>query len=305
MVSAKLESAMLRWSGRVAVVTGASSGIGRSIAEELVKKGLQVVGLARRLDRLEELKDEVQGAPGRFHPIKCDITSEEDILAAFEWTKKHLNGVDILVNNAGVGTIQTLIENTTSELRKILDVNVLGLSICTREAVKSMRERGVDDGHIIHINSIAGHYIIDIPSVHFYSGSKHAVTVLTEGLRRELVALNSHIRVTSISPGVVDTEIFEVINPVNGKEKKEQLLQNNPFLNSKDISDAVLYTLGTPPHVQESVCHQEIIIVCSNNLVRFLRSTLVNISIYQDSNKTLNPHTVKRKKNIKHFNNIH
>nr|CAD7578516.1 unnamed protein product [Timema californicum] len=73
---------------------------------------------------------------------------------------------------------------------------------------------------------------------------------LTEGLCRELVQLNSHIRITSISPGVVDTEIFEVINPVNGKEKKEQLLQNNPFLNSKDISDAVLYTLGTPPHVQ-------------------------------------------------------
>nr|CAD7415027.1 unnamed protein product [Timema poppensis] len=151
-VSAKLASAMLRWSGRVAVVTGASSGIGRSIAEELVKKGLQVVGLARRLDRLEELRDEVQNAPGKLYPIKCDITSEEDILAAFEWTKEHLNGVDILVNNAGVGTIQTLIENTTSELRKILDVNVLGLSICTREAVKSMRERGVDDGHIININ---------------------------------------------------------------------------------------------------------------------------------------------------------
>nr|CAD7198837.1 unnamed protein product [Timema douglasi] len=144
----------------------------------------------------QELKDEVQGTPGKLHPIKCDITSEEDILAAFEWTKKHLNGVDILVNNAGVGTNQTLIENTTSELRKILDVNVLGLSICTREAVKSMRERGVDDGHIIHINSIAGHYIIDVPSVHFYSGSKHAVTVLTEGLRRELVKINSHIRVT-------------------------------------------------------------------------------------------------------------
>nr|CAD7614220.1 unnamed protein product [Timema genevievae] len=187
---------MLRWSGRVAVVTGASSGIGAAIAEELVKQGLQVVGLARRLDRLEELRDQIQDAPGKFHPIKCDITNEEDILAAFEWTKEHLNGVDILVNNAGVGTIQTLIENTTSELRKILDVNVLGLSICTREAVKSMRERGIDDGHIIHINSVAGHCYSDFPSIHFYSGSKHAVTVLTEGLRRELVQLNSHIRVT-------------------------------------------------------------------------------------------------------------
>nr|CAD7453794.1 unnamed protein product [Timema tahoe] len=204
-----------------------------------------------------------------------------------------------------------------------MDVNVIGLSICTREAVKSMRERGVDDGHIININSVAGHYIPNVLNIHLYSASKHAVTVLTEGLRRELVALNSHIRVTrtgptqlshqshgefykrlteglgrelvqlnshirvtrtgptqlshqshgefykrlteglgrelvqlnshirvtSVSPGIVDTHIYES-DPVNGKAKKEYLLKNNPFLKPKDIADAVLYALGTPPNVQ-------------------------------------------------------
>nr|CAD7198835.1 unnamed protein product [Timema douglasi] len=263
---------MLRWSGRVAVVTGASSGIGRSIAEELVQKGLQVVGL----DRQEPLEEHVECGPGTFHHIKCDITNDEEIMAAFEWLRNNRNGLDILVNCAGVATSSKIIENTTSELRKILDVNVLGLSICTREAVKSMRERGVDDGHIININSITGHYIPNILNIHLYSATKHAVTVLTEGLRRELVALNSHIRVTShgefykrlteslcrelvalnshirvtsISPGMVDTHIFES-DPVNGKAKKENLFKNHPFLKPKDIADAVLYALGTPPNVQ-------------------------------------------------------
>ncbi|CAG2061588.1 unnamed protein product [Timema podura] len=130
-----------------------------------------------------------------------------------------------------------------------MDVNVIGLSICTREAVKLMREKGVDDGHIININSVAGHYIPNALNIHIYSASKHAVTVLTEGLRRELVALNSHIRVTSVSPGIVDTHIYES-DPVNGKARKEYIFKNNPFLKPKDIADAVLYALGTPPNVQ-------------------------------------------------------
>nr|CAD7401747.1 unnamed protein product [Timema cristinae] len=238
----------------LAVVTGASSGIGRSIAEELVKKGLQVVGL----DRQEPLEEHVECGPGTLHHIKCDITNDEEIMAAFEWLRNNRNGLDILVNCAGVATSSKLIgklrlmnvsENTTRELRKIMDVNVLGLCICTREAVKSMRERGVDDGHIININSVAGHYIPNILNIHLYSATKHAVTVLTEGLRRELVALNSHIRVTSISPGMVDTHIYES-DPVNGKANKEYLFKNNPFLKPNDIADAVLYALGTPPNVQ-------------------------------------------------------
>nr|CAD7200809.1 unnamed protein product [Timema douglasi] len=144
---------------------------------------------------LKALKEQVKDAPGQLHPLKGDVSKEQDILAVFDWTKKHLGGVDILINNAGVGTNHSIIENQTSEISKVFNLNVLGLSICTREAVKSMRERGVDDGHIIHINSIAGHSILNLP-LHFYTASKHAVTVLTEGLRRELVALNSHIRVT-------------------------------------------------------------------------------------------------------------
>nr|CAD7410970.1 unnamed protein product [Timema poppensis] len=111
-----------------------------------------------------------------------------------------------------------------------------------------MRERGVDDGHIIHINSIAGHSILNLP-LHFYTASKHAVTVLTEGLRRELVALNSHIRVTSVNPGNVETEFVDAMGTM-GETNSAAYYKENPFLASRDISDAVIYTLSTPPHVQ-------------------------------------------------------
>nr|CAD7616738.1 unnamed protein product [Timema genevievae] len=109
-----------------------------------------------------------------------------------------------------------------------------------------MKERGVDDGHIIHINSVLGHSLPGGRNVSMYHASKHAVTVLTEGLRRELVQLGSKIKVTSVSPGVVVTEFMNLY----GEEIKNRLYTENPTLQSKDIADAVVYTLGTPPHVQ-------------------------------------------------------
>ncbi|XP_069683513.1 farnesol dehydrogenase-like [Periplaneta americana] len=236
---------MERWSGRVAVVTGASAGIGAAIAQELVKKGLKVVGLARREERMQELANSLKSAPGKLHPIKCDVTKEEDVKEAFKWVKDNLGGTDILVNNAGVASFNTLIDGPVENWRKIYDLNVLALCMCTKEALQSMKEKGVDDGHIIHINSIAGHKVLDFFCL--YSSSKHAVTALTEGLRCELVKQKSKIRVTSISPGAVKTEIIEVSGLTFNKMDEYKTM---PFLDSKDIADSVLYVLGTPPHVQ-------------------------------------------------------
>ncbi|XP_069683499.1 farnesol dehydrogenase-like [Periplaneta americana] len=236
---------MERWSGRVAVVTGASAGIGAAIAQELVKKGLKVVGLARRVERVQEMATTLKSAPGKLYPIKCDVTKEEEVKKAFKWVKDNLEGTDILVNNAGVASVNTLSGGPVENWRKIYDLNVLALSMCTKEALQSMKEKGVDDGHIIHINSITGHKMID--PVAMYSSSKHAVTALTEGLRRELVNQKSKIRVTSVSPGAVTTEIGEAsgITPEMMEKFKDM-----PFLASEDVADAVLYVLGVPPHVQ-------------------------------------------------------
>ncbi|XP_023714644.1 farnesol dehydrogenase-like [Cryptotermes secundus] len=242
---------MERWSGRVAVVTGASSGIGAAIAAELTKKGLKVAGLARRVERVEELSKSLKSAKGKLHAVKCDVSNESDVQAAFKWVKANLGGVDILVNNAAVAYDTSLSSGSTEELKRMLDLNVLGLSVCTKEALQSMKERGVDDGHIIHINSVGGH----VPPREFYamfSASKHAVTALTEGLRRELVNLKSKIRVTSLSPGLVRTEM-----------PPEKFLDTCPSLNPEDIADGVLYVLGVPPHVQ---IHELTIIPVGQNI---------------------------------------
>nr|CAD7394920.1 unnamed protein product [Timema cristinae] len=234
-----------RWSGRVALVTGASVGIGAAIVRELVKNGLIVVGLARRAELVEELSAELKGAPGKLHALKGDLTKEEDILAAFDWIKKNLGRIDVLVNNAGVLHLSMLTGGETSQWKQIFDLNVIGLSISTREAFKLMKEKGVDDGHIIHINSVAGHSLVNFPGIVPYSASKHAVTVLTEGLRRELVQLGSKIRVTSISPGGVDTDMVKSVTGQSPIPEGEF-----PLLQAEDIANAVTYVLGTPPHVQ-------------------------------------------------------
>ena len=233
-----------RWEGKVAIVTGASSGIGEAIAKDLVKEGLQVIGIARRKDRLESLSASLKNTKGKFHPFVGDVSKESDILKAFEFAKT-VGPVHILINNAGIFRINTLTDGDTEKWRQVLDVNVLGLCVATREAVRDMRKNEVD-GHIIHINSVGGHKVI--PDSNVYSASKFAVTALTETLRLELNSLGSKIKVSSVSPGFVKTEIGEAAG--FSKEQFEEILKTMPSLESQDVSDGVLYVLGTPPHVQ-------------------------------------------------------
>jgi len=244
---------MERWKGKIAVVTGASSGIGAAIAGHLVETGVTVVGLARRKEKVEELARKLQGSPGKLYAIATDITKEEDILKAFKWIKYNLGPVHILVNNAGVGRATNLIEGDTKLWKDIIDTNVMGLCIATREAVNDMRANKVD-GHIIHINSIVGHTVLNIPDTNIYPASKHAVTALTETLRQELNSIGSKIKITSISPGLVDTNMFDAGAAASGKsgvsKQKQEFFKSLPSLQPEDVADAVNYVLATPPHVQ-------------------------------------------------------
>ncbi|XP_072041943.1 dehydrogenase/reductase SDR family member 11-like isoform X2 [Amphiura filiformis] len=238
-----------RWVGRVALVTGASAGIGAAIAKRFAQLGLKVVGCARNIDKIKTLEDELQKskASGSVHAIKCDVSQETEVLSMFKEIKEKYGGVDVCVNNAGLNHATSIIDGKTEDWKHIFDVNVLGLSICTREAVKSMRERNVDDGHIIHLNSTLGHWVLPISTIHLYSASKHAVTALTEGLRQELREIKSHIRVTSISPGLIKTEFAP---RALGQEAADGLYAAIPWLEADDIADAVVYALQAPPHVQ-------------------------------------------------------
>ncbi|XP_050723083.1 dehydrogenase/reductase SDR family member 11-like [Eriocheir sinensis] len=146
---------MERWSGRVALVTGASMGIGASVARRLVAEGMKVVGAARSIDKLLAMADELKGQRGALIPIKCDLTKDEEVLAMFAKIKKDLGGVDVCINNAGFAHNKSLLEGSPKEWREMMDLNVVALCLCTRESIASMRERGVDDGHIIHISRYA------------------------------------------------------------------------------------------------------------------------------------------------------
>ncbi|KAJ8931738.1 hypothetical protein NQ314_015270 [Rhamnusium bicolor] len=115
-----------------------------------------VVGLARRKDRLDQLAKKLSGKKGKLFPVKTDLTKEEDILNAFKWTKENLGPIHILINNAGYAETGYITDGDTELWNKIFQLNVIGLSIATREAVKDMKANNVD-GHIIHINSLAGH----------------------------------------------------------------------------------------------------------------------------------------------------
>ncbi|XP_030633074.1 dehydrogenase/reductase SDR family member 11-like [Chanos chanos] len=242
---------MDRWRGRVALVTGASVGIGAAIAKTLVQCGMKVVGCARNVEKIEKLAVECKssGFSGTLIPYKCDLSVEEDILSMFSAIKASHQGVDVCINNAGLALPESLLSGKTGGWKTMMDVNVLALSICTRESYLSMKERNIDDGHIININSMSGHRVVPVADVHFYSATKYAVTALTEGLRQELREAKTHIRATCISPGIVETEFAYRLHSAN-QDKAAATYSSLKCLEANDIASAVVYVLSAPPHVQ-------------------------------------------------------
>ncbi|EDV43756.1 uncharacterized protein Dana_GF16364 [Drosophila ananassae] len=237
---------MDRWQNRVAVVTGASSGIGEACCKDLVAKGLIVVGLARREERLKQLKGSLTAdQQARFYIRKCDVSVEQQVVDTFAWVDKTLGGADVLVNNAGVLRFSEITQaGNSADMRDILDTNVLGFVWCTREIFQSQEKRNVTDGHVVVINSVVGH---KIPrgsglSTNLYAPSKFAVTALVEVLRQEFLQKKTQTKITSISPGAVDTEILDDSIKAN--------FPGLPMLRSEDVADAVSYCIQTPPNVQ-------------------------------------------------------
>ncbi|KAL7635040.1 UNVERIFIED_CONTAM: hypothetical protein RMT77_014025 [Armadillidium vulgare] len=239
---------MEKWKGRVAMVTGASSGIGAAICEDLVKHGMKVVGAARRIEKMQELGEKLKNEKGTFLPVECDVTKDEDIYALFDKIKETFGGVDVCVNNAGiVGTGLDLLNGKPEEWRQITNVNVIALCLCSKLTVNSLQERGVDDGHIINISSLAGHKVYPFGESHFYTGTKHAVQALSEGLRQELQADNSGIKLSVVSPGLVKTEVF---NHIHGSSMYDKIYEGNTSLKSEDIADLVSQILSAPPYME-------------------------------------------------------
>ncbi|KAH8246106.1 hypothetical protein KR026_009927 [Drosophila bipectinata] len=235
---------MERWTNRVAVVTGASSGIGAELSRKLVAAGVVVVALARRLDRLEQLRQDLPEVEQRqrLHLRQCDVTDVVAVNSVFDSIKGQLGGVDILVNNAGKLSGGQLLTMPLDIVQQVLQTNVMGVVQCTQRAFESLRERQVT-GHVVLINSIVGHYLFNpLPGsqqeLNMYPATKHALTALTELFRQELRDFKTQVKVTSISPGLVDTELVP------------QAYKTLPMLQAEDVANAIMYALATPPHVQ-------------------------------------------------------
>lgn len=233
-----------RWRGRVALVTGATSGIGEAVARRLAREGLRVALCGRRGDRLEALAGELE-KHGEVIAERADLRREREALALFEAIRARFGGVDVLVNNAGVGRNAPLVDGDTQAWREMLELNLLALCVCTREAVRDMRRRG-DDGHVIHVSSMAAHRVP--PGSGVYSATKFGVRALTEALRQELHALGSRIRVSAVSPGYVETEF--AANYFGSEEAAKRIYGRFKVLEADDVADAIAWLLARPEHVQ-------------------------------------------------------
>ena len=188
--------------GAVAVVTGASSGIGEATAVELARRGVKVVLAARRLDRLEELADRIERAGGTALAMRCDVGAPDQLESLPAVVAEAIGPCDILVNNAGVPGGGTFAELDYQQIEQIVRVNVLGVIYGTRAFLPGMLKRG--RGHIVNVASLAGRFAV--PGAAVYSATKHAVVAFSEALDYETQP--EGVRITSVNPGLVATEMF-------------------------------------------------------------------------------------------------
>ncbi|NEN25061.1 SDR family oxidoreductase [Cryomorpha ignava] len=225
---------------KVAVVTGASSGIGKAIVKKLSEKGCRVVLASRSLDKLKVIK---AGLKGETMVVELDVTDSESVSKAFEKINNEFGKVDILVNNAGVMPLTYLKNEHLEEWLKTIDVNVKGVLRCMQAVLPGMIDR--KDGHIVNIASIDGKEFYKGGAV--YSASKAAIIALSRAMRLE-VSSEYNIRVTCIEPGTVDTDLRGDISDKEF-EKNQDWDDNEAKLKPEEIADGILYALSQPESV--------------------------------------------------------
>jgi len=228
---------------KIAIVTGASSGIGYATALALSKAGAKVAIGARRTDKLSELENEIIKNGGQAFSQKLDVTQKSDCDSFVNSVMEKFGGVDILVNNAGLMPLSFIKNLKIDEWDQMIDVNIKGVLYCTAAVIPHMIEK--KSGHIVNISSVAGRIVF--PSGSVYCATKHAVTALSEGLRQEF-STRKNIRVTCIEPGVVSTELTNTITDESLKDFVENA-KKMESLSAQDIANAILYAVEAPNHV--------------------------------------------------------
>lgn len=229
--------------GKVALVTGASSGIGEATAIALALEGASVALVARRADRLEKVFQHISDKSGQAISIVADVADEIQAHDMVQRVHAQWGRIDILVNNAGIMQLGLIDGANTEEWRGMININLLGLMYATRAALPAMKMQS--GGHIINISSTAG--LEANANTAVYSATKFAVGAFTEALRKEN---HSHkIRVTLIEPGAVATELGVQVTDPESKAWAKAWMESKTPLASEDIAAAILYAVTQPPHV--------------------------------------------------------
>lgn len=229
---------------QVALVTGASSGIGEATALALATEGAAVALAARRADRLESLARRIAVMGARVLVVPTDVTQRAAVRTMVQRIVSTFGHLDILVNNAGVMLLAPIRKVTVGEWDRMLDVNVRGLLSCIGEALPHMLERR--QGYIVNVGSVAGRRPFYGGTV--YAATKFAVRAISAGLRLEL-APHDNIRVVDIEPGVVDTELGQHVTDPDMREGFARAWGNKKKLEPDDIARAIVWVVTQPPHV--------------------------------------------------------
>ena len=233
----------LNLEGTVALVTGASSGIGEATARVLAERGAKVAVAARRKDRLDALAGEIDGLA-----VEADVTQREQATAAVETTVSELGRLDIVINNAGVMLLGTIADAPVEEWDRMFDLNVKGLMYVAHAALPHLIQaadgepRRVAD--LVNVSSVAGRRVGVGGGV--YQATKHAVGVFSEALRQEVT--ERHVRVALMEPGAVATELTHHLRP-EIRDAPSSAALGNEILQAEDIADAIAYMVTRPRHM--------------------------------------------------------
>jgi serine 3-dehydrogenase len=229
---------------QIALVTGASSGIGAATAVALAAEGARLIIAARRTERLEELADSIKTGHGAdCLPITLDVRHEEEVAETLGKLPAEWQAVDILVNNAGLSRgLNPLHEGLIDDWDEMIDTNVKGLLYVTRAILPGMVARG--RGHVVHIGSVAGRDPYAGGAV--YCGSKAAVAMIGRAMKIDL--LGSGVRVTTVEPGMVETE-FSVVRFHGDAERAQKVYQGLQPLAPEDVADSIIWAVTRPLHV--------------------------------------------------------
>ncbi|MBW4500142.1 MAG: SDR family NAD(P)-dependent oxidoreductase [Scytonema hyalinum WJT4-NPBG1] len=229
--------------GKVALITGASSGIGEATALALAALGAKVALAARRADRLQKLEKQITDGGGKALSLVTDIADEAQATEMVHKTNSNFGSVDILVNNAGVMLVGPVEGADTSDWQRMININLMGLMYATHAALPLMKAQG--GGHIVNISSVAGR--VAVPNYAVYNATKFGVGAFSEALRKEVY--KDKIRVTVIEPGGVATELADQITNPEFKQLTEQFYESLTVLESEDIAAAITYAVTQPPRV--------------------------------------------------------